>query len=365
MRILKGGALAALLVTGAAANAFATPNMIRLGYPTCASCHLSPQGGGVLTTYGKGIDAAQSLRPEEISETNLTESLRRLAYDMRFSIGFDRDPPAATGYGFNTSLRSAIGLSGHQKLVYAGSVASPTLTTARTSGAVTLRMSRLYWMYQPRQGLSFTVGRDDLPTGLGLPGATSYTRRVINPDVSSTPTQAKVFWWNHRWQMSAYGFGPDGNETSSRFKAYGAGAIIGADVWKNRAVIGATTRASYADAYDRRHIGAFLRLGLSKHWGVLLEHDLTARTTDKGDHLTHVSGHSQVFFVPFDWLQTALAGEHIRTIDGSYSMRLSPSAQVRLNRNVAVSFNTRDMFTGVASGRNRTYSLQVMLKTVE
>ena len=365
MRILKGGALAALLIAAAAVDASATPNMIRLGYPTCSSCHLSPQGGGLLTTYGKGIDAAQSLRPEEISETNLTESLRRLAYDVRFSIGLDRDPPAATGYSFNTSLRTAIGLTGHQKVVYGGSIASPTLTTARSSGSITHRMSRLYWMYQPKQGLSFTVGRDDLPTGLGLPGATSYTRRVTNPDVSSTPTQAKVFWWNHRWQVSAYGFGPDGNETAKQFEAYGAGALVGVDIWKNRAVVGATTRASYAEAYDRRNIGAFLRLGVSKHWGILLEHDLTARETDKGQNLTHVSGHSQVFFVPFDWLQTALAGEHIRTIDGAYSIRLTPSAQVRLNRNVAVSFNTRDVFTGVASARNRTYSLQVMLKTVE
>jgi hypothetical protein len=365
MRILKGGALVALFLAGVATDVSATPNMIRLGYPTCASCHLSPQGGGVLTTYGKGIDAAQSLRPEEISETNLTESLRKLAYDVRFSLGLDQDPPAAIGYGFNTSFRSAVGLTGHQKIVYAASVASPTLTRARTSGAVNIRMSRLYWMYQPRQGLSFTVGRDDLPTGLGLPGATSYTRRVTNPDVSSTPTQAKVFWWNHRWQLTAYGFGPDGNETAKRFQAYGAGAMIGADIWKNRAVVGTTTRVSYADAYDRRNVGAFLRLGLTKHWGILLEHDLTERTTDKAEELRHVSGHSQVFFVPFDWLQTSLAGEHIRTIDGAYSVRVTPAAQVRLNRNIVVSFNTRDTFTGVASARNRTYSVQVMVKTVE
>lgn len=365
MRMLKGGALSALLIAGFATNASATPNMIRLGYPTCASCHLSPQGGGLLTTYGKGIDAAQTLRPEEIAETNLTESRRRLAYDVRFSVSLDRDPPAATGYGFSTSFRSAVGVTGHQKIVYAASVGSPTLTRERTSGAVNIRMSRLYWLYQPRQNLSFTVGRDDLPTGLGLPGATSYTRRVISPDVSSTPTQAKVFWWNHRWQLTAYGFGPDGNEAARRFEAYGAGAMVGVDVWKNRAVVGATTRASYADAYDRRHIGAFVRLGLSKHWGMLLEHDLTARETDKGQNLTHVSGHSQLFFVPFDWLQTSLAGEHIRTKDGAYSIRVTPAAQVRLNRNIAVSFNSRDVFTGVTSGRSRTYSLQVMVKTVE
>src|SRR5258708_17114915 len=37
------------------------PTMIRLGYPNCSSCHISPQGGGLLNLYGRGIDKAQSL----------------------------------------------------------------------------------------------------------------------------------------------------------------------------------------------------------------------------------------------------------------------------------------------------------------
>src|SRR5436190_17580015 len=52
----------------------------------------------------------------------------------------------------------------------------------------------------------------------------------------------------------------------------------------DRLVIGATTRASYADAYDRTNAGLFMRLGLTKHWGALLEHDVTARTTENGQH---------------------------------------------------------------------------------
>ena len=54
--------LCPLLIAGPAA---ATPNMIRLGYPQCQSCHLTPQGGGLLTSYGEGIDLAQTLRPRE------------------------------------------------------------------------------------------------------------------------------------------------------------------------------------------------------------------------------------------------------------------------------------------------------------
>src|SRR4029077_12619007 len=163
----------------------------------------------------------------------------------------------------------------------------------KTSGATTVRMSKLYWLYQPKDGVSITVGRDDLPSGSGLLG---FSRATTSPNVSSTPTQAKVFWWNKRWQVAGYGFGPDGNETATRFEARGGSAVVGMNAGKNRAVVGVTARSSYADAYDRKNAGAFLRLGLTQHWGVLLEHDVTARTTDKGQHLTHVAGYSQVFY---------------------------------------------------------------------
>jgi hypothetical protein len=34
-------------------TAFAYPENVRKGYPSCASCHVSPTGGGVLTNYGR------------------------------------------------------------------------------------------------------------------------------------------------------------------------------------------------------------------------------------------------------------------------------------------------------------------------
>src|SRR3954463_13247447 len=103
-----GAAVAALFLSAIAGSAEATPNMIRLGYPTCASCHLSPQGGGLLTKYGKGIDAAQTLRPVDLSSELGPDDLRRVPYDMKFSLGVDRDPPTAAGYSFSSSARAAL-----------------------------------------------------------------------------------------------------------------------------------------------------------------------------------------------------------------------------------------------------------------
>jgi hypothetical protein len=363
LKTWKTGGLVALLLMAWAGTASATPNMIRLGYEACTSCHLSPQGGGLLTPYGVGIDAAQNLRPQDLGE-EFDESARRwLSYDVKLSLGLDRTGPAATGYGFSTSVRTAVGY-GKNRLVYGGSVSSPTLTRARTSGAVSMRMSRLYWLFQATEKTYLTVGRDDLPSG-GTGGA-SFSRRVTSPDVSSTPSQVKMYWSNDRWQVTGYGFGPDGNETAPRFEAVGGGAVIGRTVWKNHAVAGVTTRISKADAYDRRAAGAFLRLGITEHWGILLEHEVTDRITDRGAQLTHLAGRTEIFYVPFDWLQTALTADHVTTAGGARQVRFSPSVEARLNRNISLSFNTRDVLNGgTASGRTRTYSMQLTVKTVE
>ena len=47
-----------ILLVSLSESAFALPNMVRLGYPNCVSCHINPQGGGILNPYGKGIDEA-------------------------------------------------------------------------------------------------------------------------------------------------------------------------------------------------------------------------------------------------------------------------------------------------------------------
>src|SRR6185503_6827988 len=242
-------AVLVLVLAMAARTVEAYPNMIRLGYTSCATCHVSPQGGGVLTRYGRGIDYAQTIRSGEPPDAELpTDALSRFLYDVRLQMSVDHAQGGAEEYSFNTNFRTAIAMNAQNRLVYAFGVRSPALSLNRRMGAASLGMSRLYWMYQPRDGVALVVGRDDLPSGLGLPGASSFYRTVNNPNVSSTPTQAKVFWWNRRWQVATYAYGPDGNETQPQYEARGAGAMGGVNVWKDRAVVGLTTRVSKADA---------------------------------------------------------------------------------------------------------------------
>jgi hypothetical protein len=360
-RIANATALT-ILILAAASPAAAYPNMIRLGYPTCVSCHVSPQGAGLLNPYGKGIDLAQTLRADEPRDAELVPegAVARFLYDTRLTMGIDRDPESETEFGFGTSFRTAVALHPKHQVVYAFGVSSPTLSRTRRMGAASLGMSRLYWMYRPKEGLALVVGRDDLPSGLGLGGANSFYRRVDNPSVSSRPTQAKLFWWNKRWQVATYAYGPDGLESQPQFEATGVGGVVGLNVWKDRAVVGLTTRVSKADAFDRQNGGVFVRLGLTEQFGVLAEYAVTERTLNTGRQLTHLAGHAEAFYVPVNWLQTALAVEHLATRGGATTFRLSPSVEVRLTGNFRLEFSTRQLYEDIDS---RVYSVGLQVKT--
>src|ERR1700730_1698427 len=96
--------VATAFVVAATSSAVASPTMIRLGYTSCAACHISPRGGGLLTLYGHGVDAAQSFRSREYQPSDVKPA--RFLYDVRFvAVGLKTDdlsgqthPGTATTY---------------------------------------------------------------------------------------------------------------------------------------------------------------------------------------------------------------------------------------------------------------------------
>ena len=63
--------------------------------------------------------------------------------------------------------------------------------------------------------------------------------------------------------------------------------------------------------------------------------------------------------MPVNWLQTALAAEHMNTKGGASIYRLSPSVEVRLTPNFRLEFSTRNIY---AQTDSRTYSVSLQVK---
>jgi|RhiMetdeSRZDD1v2_1073273.scaffolds.fasta_scaffold365168_2 hypothetical protein len=363
-----------LVVTGVQTSTLlASPTMIRIGYSDCAACHISPQGGGMLTTYGKGIDEAQSLRARETRP--IDTAARLLIYDVRFIAASQLVDSLATAQSvsastFRLQLRSSVRVSEKNRMSYAFGLESPTLTSSTTGGTSAAPkgvVSKALWEYRAKEGLEFALGRDEMPSGIGLPDPQAFIRKGNDPGDTAYPTQVKMFWWNRHVQLTPYAFAPGGDESPS-VRQHGAGMLGGVDVWKQRAILGMSVRSSTASTFTRRSAGAFARLGFGK-WGILAEHDFTSRTaSDSTAPMSqYLAGHTQVFFAAKEWLVTSLAAEDL-VVDGSrrsHTYRLTPGVQLRFSDNLTVIFNARDTFTGATAGRTRTFSLQLAVKTVE
>jgi hypothetical protein len=351
--------------------AFALPTMIRLGYNSCAACHLSPQGGGLLTPYGKGIDTAQSLRPRELTTPDRP---RRSLYDVRFVLGTShlasgQPASATTSSNVRMMLRNMVALSSHTAVSYqAGMDTAVSSTRAGSAGTADFVVSKALFEYHPREGMAFQVGRDTMPTGLGLPDPQTFARKLHDPLGTAYPIQAKAFLWTSRFELAPYAFGPGLDETTRTARQHGGGVVGGVDVWKQRAVVGMTARTSVSPAFERKSVGAYARLGFGR-WGILGEHALTSRAgrVPATPSAEYVAGFTQFFVAPREWFVTSLLVDDVATSGpgGKHQYRLAPTAQLRMSDKVTLVLSTRDEFITGLAANSRTYSVSVAVKSVQ
>src|SRR5215831_8683741 len=126
----------------------AHPYFIRLGYTTCTTCHVAPQGGGILTAYGASVERALSLLRDS-EQTEETESPRFL-YDMRtLIVGSSTNGVVASSFQLLPSASLRIGE--HQRITSTISVTTPQLTAKGAGGKSTVTVPILVWEFEPSE----------------------------------------------------------------------------------------------------------------------------------------------------------------------------------------------------------------------
>jgi hypothetical protein len=370
-------AVALALSLGVVRPAGASPTMIRLGYASCAACHVSPQGTGLLTDYGKGIDLAQSLLVREYEPPPKNDGFR-LRQDLRGYIGYQYAPRLAPVHTPSTTLprngssamdaqvwhRAAISLNARHRF-------SSTLTVdgwaddfVSTDADPKVVVTKALWEFRPRENLEVAVGRDVLPSGLENSEHQRELRRGITAGARTYPSQAKLFWWTDRVQVTPYVFGPTGRESKDA-RQYGAGALAALVGFRQHAVVGVSARTSHMTGGDEQRFGTYARLGFGT-WGVLAEHEWIDRRVS--DPLlfsgSGFAGLTQVFAVPREWLVLTLGGEYV-ALDGkgTYTYRLLPSVQVRVSDKLTIVAGPQSRFTDPDRVQGRSFSVQLYLKT--
>ena len=344
-----------LLPRNVATPLSAHPYFIRLGYSTCTTCHVSPQGGSILTAYGEGVQRALGLLQEPEQEGDQTSP--RLLYDMRaLVVGSSTNGVPASSFQLLAS--SSLKLTEHQRLTSMVSVTSPLLTAKGAGAKSTVTVPIFVWQYEPSEHFELMVGRDTLPTGLGSPDPAAFIRSAADPRSPAFPTQIKGFWHTSRWQLTPYAFGPSGYEDHAA-REWGSGVLGGIVLLNEHAVIGVSGDEARGSSYDRRSIGGYARFGFGK-LALLAEHEVAARSTNVTTGL--VVGHTRAVYVPWGWLETWLSTEELVTYTPTrnHTVRVSPGMQARLSKNMLFGFTSREIFS--PKGQSRIYTATLTLK---
>lgn len=355
-----------------AAPAAALPTMVRLGYTGCASCHVSPQGAGILTEYGRGIDQAQSLRGGEYrareAHRRFTQDLRAVFQETASWTDTTRSPNVFRPrllYRNVTELGKGFRVSGVATFEGASAL-RPARTYDPASSAATMFVNTALVHYRPRATLEFAAGRDQLPSGVNVPDLGAYIKSRNRLGYYDSPTQLKMYWWGKHHQVTPFVFGPGGNEAPGE-RETGGGTLAEFDVLGNqRAVVGTTILRATATNGDRSMLGGYARLGFGA-WGVLAEHDVTDRTrTAVARSFTQNASFAQVFWATREWLVLSAIGERLR-VEQPFEQRLN-SARIevaaRLAPQATITMGTKlekNLMTGKLS---KSLILQVAVKSV-
>jgi polyisoprenoid-binding protein YceI len=262
---------AALLLASSAAAA--SPTMVRLGYAGCVPCHLSPQGGGLLTDYGRRVDAAQSLRVREYVPPDDAET-RTVLQDVRLQIGVTQWIEGAPASGSTVSearVWHRLAVTPARRHRFMSTVGLDSRPMAGAAVLDHVAISRLTWDFQPREGLEITVGKDTLPTGVMMGDYEQLLRERAEVGRSVYPAQARLTYWSDRLQLTSYAFAPGGEETADR-RQRGGGVVAGAVFFRHRGIAGVTARRSTGGVVGSDVVGGYARLGFGR-WGVFAEHD--------------------------------------------------------------------------------------------
>lgn len=377
------GALAAVLLSFTLSRpANALPTMIRLGYPNCASCHISPQGGGLLNAYGRGIDQAQSLRGGEYqpSQNGIVRSLSwggRITQDVR-SVMLERvstntNQPVLGTMRARFMYRNATELGKGFRLTATFGVENRAAMRPSLGYDPPIRpdsgyVSTALLSYRPRNNVEFAVGRDQLPSGLNLPDLSMLIRSRNRMGYYDTPTQVKMFLWGARYQIVPYAFAPGGNEPDGQ-KESGGGALAEFDLLGNgRTVVGVNVLHGTARLGNRTMAGPYARLGFGR-WGIFAEHDITThkivRETSTPSFRQSAS-YAEVFYAIREWLVASVGAERLRVQnpyeESLYATRFGISA--RLSSQVTIGISSGIQRNVIKDQTAPSVALQLAIKTV-
>lgn len=369
-------------VLGNVVPAAALPTMVRLGYAGCVACHISPQGGGPLNEYGRGIDQAQSLRGGEYAPSSdpFARALSfggRVTQDVRTVLQRQErwvsGRPGTSFFRPRLMYRNVTALNNTFRVsatvtAESESAPRPTLSYDPVARPSSLFVNTALLHYRASPTIELAAGRDQLPSGVNMPDLSLLVKSRNRLGYYDAPTQVKMFWNAKRFHVTPFGYQESSNEPGPE-RETGAGTLAEVDLFgRQKTVVGMNLLRGTADNGVRRTVGAYARLGFGS-WGVLAEHDMTTRSREStiAEPFQQTATYAQLFWAAREWLVASAIAERLK-VERPFEERLTGGKlelAARLASQVTIGVSAglqRDAVTGRLS---RSATLQAAFKTVQ
>ena len=241
----------------------AHPTFVRLGYSSCTGCHVSSQGGGLLTPYGQGIATTQAFIATE-SEEDESESRYVQAFQgrlMRYTTEDEtRTFPMQFDYLAQFKIIPKVWMNGILAVAPKPKDESPEDAKSPYQRLYGREVSAT-WSIRA-EGLKedrLTLGIGALPMGVGLVDHTAYVRQENRQYVTDLPMTLKYYFARESFFGHAFAYLPNPQEEAGN-KETGQGAQ---GWWRplRHLALGAQALQGETDTIKRRQGGVLLKAG--------------------------------------------------------------------------------------------------------
>lgn len=307
-------------------SAYSYPTYIRLNYTSCVSCHQSVEGGGPLTSYGKGIATTESYTGGEykpVLKENLLNAYGKMEHSAqeRFMAltRFYEYPgkkqrffPMQLDYinqiFWKKNLRQEVTFAVAPNTARLKGVDSEAAKSSSWTNRIYLRTFKLDYTFDKNN--RFVVGGSNLPMGLRLVDHTAYVRERNRLSVQDVPLQFQYMNISKEWIQSYFLFAPNPSDN----KANTENGLALKHEYFPFTNWGIGAQALYADgkSINRGLAGVFTRWGKGP-FAFLSELDLTKRQINEGNvKFDQWATLNEVHYFITEYLRTSLGLQTLR-----------------------------------------------------
>ncbi len=271
--------LALLLVLTFSIRSYGYPEMVRHGYANCTACHVSPNGGGILTPYGRSLSqellstwGAKNESDFMYGFVKLPEWLN-LGGDIRSLQQWQKNDSfeQAMFIFMQADLEAAATVSKFQAVATVGPQSNKTFNHA--GGAIISR--RHYLAYHPTDQITIRGGKFMAAYGINTAEHVIATKRNLNWDEGSETYNIEASYLGDHFD--AYATVLMGRPEASYLNLEKGVSLRSSYLLKETSKIGASYFYGSSDLANRHVFGPYGILGITPHFFVLAEFDFQYR----------------------------------------------------------------------------------------